>query len=160
MQVTEETKQHAQEVLDYILEHPKQHNQKQWWDTKNLPLFPTVEFVEENICNTTMCAAGTSVFLKQGVQGLIKCDTDVDTFIFVGAKNLGLDEDEAQLLFLDTAMLDDLSISNETAVNMLRAVASGDADKFEEAFFTGKEADYAKRYADIYSVEDNGVSLF
>jgi hypothetical protein len=32
MQVTEETKQHAQDILDFIQEHPEQHNQKYWWD--------------------------------------------------------------------------------------------------------------------------------
>lgn len=116
MNSTFETRAHAQAVLDYIEEHPEKHDQSNW-------VMNYESGLSENMCGTTMCVAGTSVYLTDGFDGL------VHHHIYGGwsdaaAKNLGLSIDESLALFF---MMD-----NQNAVEMLRAVADGNSEKFWE----------------------------
>lgn len=118
MQPTLEHKEHAQEILDYIMANPDQHDQNNFWTgTKGQT---------KNVCDTAMCVAGTSVYLKEGVEGMWKAsdkdDYDSVSFYQKAGDNLGLSEDERYKLFY--------CFNNEYAVDMLRAVAAGDEDKF------------------------------
>lgn len=117
MIVTEETKAHAQDIFDYLIMNPEKHDQSDWYNFYNEE---DVLVTEENFCGTTMCVAGTSVWLKSGVSGLNnKYDYE---FLNEGAKNLGLAYNEACTLFYGT--------NNEESLSLLAAVAAGDEDKF------------------------------
>jgi hypothetical protein len=118
---TPETKQHAQEVLDF-LEHNNEgveHDQTTWFSGSEDP---------NNICGTTMCVAGTSVYLKEGLHGLLDAEeSDLEHgFMVRAASNLGLTAAEDVKLFL--------CMNEEAAKDMLRAVTSGDEKKFDEIY--------------------------
>lgn len=123
MQVTEQTKAMAQAVVDYHLKYPGRHEQASWIGGPSYRYKMTV--TEQNLCDTTMCAAGTAVFVEQGIEGLNRC-IDVNAcgiWESEGARILGLTTDEEiQALFYD--------VSNEEAMDGLRAIAAGDEDKF------------------------------
>lgn len=136
--MTTPNRQHAQDILDYIKAHPEEHEQYSWVQDPN-DISPSAS--PETGCGTTMCLAGTSVFLTEGPRGLKKIYTEIannevaylmqetddlidedDIFVQKGADNLGLDYHEANELF--TIM------SNETAVNAMQALADGDMATF------------------------------
>lgn len=107
MNITPETQAMAQRVLDYIHEHPEQHDQKQF-------------FGASYDCGTTMCIAGTALFLEYGIQSdsaFYQRDFGL-TFTDVAGPLLGLDENEADDLFY--------KMDNEIAVQMLKCIIAGD----------------------------------
>lgn len=117
MKSTFETRAHAQAVLDYIEEHPEKHSQSDW------VIHDDDSGLSENMCGTTMCVAGTSVYLADGFDGLVH-HYRYGGWSDAAAKNLGLSIDESSALFF---MMD-----NRNAVEMLRAVADGNSEKFWE----------------------------
>jgi hypothetical protein len=130
MNPTLETMQHAQEIIDYLAENPEQHSQSAYWNGYSLG-------IKNTVCGTTMCVAGTSVFLKEGVDGLVNsCDSEDydDSFSKKAERYLGLNSSEAYDLFY--------TFHREKALEMLRAVANGDEVKFEaihDSYIAGVE---------------------
>lgn len=116
MIVTEETKKAAQDVLDYIVENPGRHDQRYFVADGSSFQF------DDNVCGTTMCIAGTAVFVTEGVNVLRECTFGALDFEIEGARILGLDWDEANMLFY--------TMDNNVAVDMTNAIAQGDAEKF------------------------------
>lgn len=124
MRSTLETRETAQAALDYIEAHPEQHEQNNWWTVAGADRFPADSY---NICDTTMCVAGTAVWVKEGMDGMRRCALGIGTgFEKSGREYLGLSVREADALFYRAG--------NEEAVSMLRAIANGDEDKFWEIF--------------------------
>lgn len=124
MDSTLETRAHAQAAIDYLTEHPEKHQQTSWFNTHNGSdvLFANEEDI--NLCQTTMCAAGTVQFLHRGyvdVDGAYGVPVDIDA-----AQLLGLDEDEAYYLFHYSV--------NDQAIDALTAIAQGDGHKFWGVF--------------------------
>lgn len=121
MRVTEETKRVAQDALDYIVEHPERHDQSVWFDyntdqSQESNGHPRLyKKGDANLCDTTMCVGGTVQWQQKGY-------IDIMTVDVVAAELLGLTEDEATTLFFET--------DDAQAVDMLTAIANGDAKKF------------------------------
>jgi hypothetical protein len=127
MHITDATKA-AQDILDYIETHPHQHQQANWVNVITNVSSTLMESLnnmviddDPNVCNTTMCVAGTSVLLKEGSQALIS-HTSKDDFDVVAGGYLGLNDIESEMLFY--------CWDNAYALDMLRAVAAGDENKF------------------------------
>lgn len=126
MRSTVKTREVAQKVVDYIAEHPQEHSQSLFWAPAN-------EYTEitqvENICDTTMCVAGTAVYITDGLEGMFASlyNRRHPTLSFAGrgASLLGLNKVEADSLFY---CMDDAA-----AVDAVRALAQGDQEKFWEA---------------------------
>ena len=124
MKVTPETQAHAQEILDYHMMNPGLHDQDSWFETPD----NKGRVTEENVCGTTMCIAGTSVFLKEGIEGLNNAH---GRYVEKGQSNLGLAYEEANDLFYDT--------TNEQSMDAVRAIAAGDPVKFQAILDTDYE---------------------
>lgn len=119
MQVTEDTKGLARAILDYIHTYPERHNQNNWIELDGE--LDTADMVNEtNICQTTMCVAGTAVYLSRPLNEFRRYKGDWETD---GGQLLGLNWDEGDSLFY---------ANNESALSLLEAVAEGDEDKFNE----------------------------
>lgn len=110
MNSTRATRAHAQDILDYISEHPDEHDQNNWV-TGTIPEDAT----PETGCGTTMCVAGTSIFLKHGPAML---NDPIDLYSTLAGVELGLNAVEKEALFY--------SMSNAQAVEALEAIAAGD----------------------------------
>jgi hypothetical protein len=130
MIVTEETKRVAQEAYDYIITHPEQHNQRNWLNPNgqvnpqgasytSLSALMGVPLTEENLCDTTMCVAGTVDYLNSGMVNWGCANRAAD---LLGLEVVDGSFDEIDALFYN--------MDNETALNMLLAIAQGDPDKF------------------------------
>lgn len=133
MYVTERTKAHAREIYDYISLNPERHSQAHW---VGIPRDDRVDYFfhhydkvdETNVCGSTMCIAGTSVYLKEGIEGLNDCYNETDKYGRLGGFPrragfyLGLDEIEADSIFFE--------MSEQIALDSLLAIAEGDEEKF------------------------------
>ena len=121
-----ETQATAQAVLDYILMNPEKHDQSLWVKDAN-GWAPTPEQFDS--CGTTMCVAGTAAWLtrsEEDFKELVRngyIERESTGWERAGAEALGLDYMQAAQLFF--------TMDNEVALDMLRAVACGDPDKFE-----------------------------
>jgi len=123
MESTARTRRIAQGVLDYIKAHPNNHDQESWFHHKDA-FGQYTNPTEENICDTTMCVAGTAIFLQHGVRALIDPSTTPGgDYEEEGGRLLGLNSHEQSLLFLDS--------TNEQAVDLLEAVVAGDETLFK-----------------------------
>jgi hypothetical protein len=130
MIINETTKANAQAVLDYIEQHPEKHDQGNWFgenvtmndgETGNLS-YGYGEEIDPNVCGTTMCIAGTALWLKAGMPNKIVIPDFPDQ---EAAPWLGLEsEEETHALFYN--------MDENAAVNMLRGMANGDEHKFWE----------------------------
>jgi len=119
MKHTPETRKMAQDVLDFVTFNPHAHDQKTWFDYDGgTPVISE----DENICNTTMCIAGTTKFLAEGIEGLKSFENNEWASVNEAGSLLGLDFDEYDALFY--------TMDQDTAVEMLRAVTNDDEDKF------------------------------
>lgn len=126
MQVTESTKFLAQEILDYLERFPERHEQANWVSgSGDIEKLNTTQ-----VCNSTMCVAGTAVFLTTPLKEFKDLALSPDEVFFEerGAELLGLDSEEADRLFY--------SEDNAVALELLRAVAEGDEDKFESVDYS------------------------
>lgn len=130
MHSTVKTRAHAQDILDYLETHPERHDQTHWflpngdvdrnWSLRQIG--ESVERGDYNICGTTMCVAGASVYLIEGQEGVASALKSVD-FDERAEHNLGLNFDESHCLFYDLR-------DNAKALDALRAIANGDQEKF------------------------------
>lgn len=106
----------AQEIIDYWDAHPGFHEQESWVGGK-------VPYAEDDVCGTTMCAAGTAVFLAHGPSAVKQT--------LSGISDMSFAEQARDLLGLNYAESDALFYSNnEQARNMMQALAIGDRDRF------------------------------
>lgn len=114
MQSTEETRERAKVIYDYLTQHPDKHNQ--------------AHYGMEKSCGTTMCIAGYALTTFQPelvkwvndngvkvVSGETSDDRDIDV---VAAELLGLDSYEMESLFHD--------MSNTRALEKLKLVSEGE----------------------------------
>lgn len=108
----------AQGILDYIEMFPDRHEQTNWVTVDGYTVQAPRRTEKENMCNTTMCAAGTAVYLSRPFSEFQKFD---GSFATEGRELLGLTHPEADDLFYS---------NNETAVKLLGALAEGDKEKF------------------------------
>jgi len=136
MNVTPNTKALAQGILDYIETYPERHDQQFWFLDKSKASPRTLSNVvndgdEFNICKTTMCIAGTAVFLSRPTDEFKRFGDKSYNWVSAGGELLGLDDDEAYWLFYG---------NNQTAKKMLRAVANGD----EAEFYRIHDEDYQR----------------
>lgn len=113
----------AQQVLDYIIENPEQHEQEYFvarWDGNGEYIFPDDSFTS---CSTTMCVAGTAVALIEGIDSLFIDHPRIEVAARA-TEYLGLDPDDADNLFY--------CMNNSAAVDAVGALAQGDLDKFRD----------------------------
>lgn len=98
----------ANEILDFIAENPDRHDQASWVDNPH------------DLCNTTMCIAGTAVFLADGAEG-----------IMYHAQHGLWTEHACTLLDISLSEGDHLFYTNnEKAVAALQAIADDDHEGF------------------------------
>ncbi|HEY5446664.1 MAG TPA: hypothetical protein VIJ87_19810 [Pyrinomonadaceae bacterium] len=118
MDVTENTKRVAQQALDYLRMYPERHDQNNFVSWEDASVEDLRHFTGQvNLCDTTMCVAGTVQWQQEGQIVLSAVD-------YAAGDYLGLDRYEWSSLFYDT--------NNEQAIDMLTAIANGDADKFHD----------------------------
>lgn len=125
MKSTPETRATARATLDYIAANPEKHKQADFYmvhGDDGMPQFGDRNLTEQTWCNTTMCVAGTAVFVDGGLEALRNCE-DFDT---EGADLLGLDFYEGSKLFY--------VMDESAAVAMMEAVAEGDEARFDEIY--------------------------
>lgn len=130
MIVNDSTKAHAQDIIDYLMKYPEKHEQGSYvgemktdehgyeYSDDRLD-----DVNEDNFCNTTMCIAGTSAFLVEGIDGLNEfVDSRWQDAANKAGERLGLDRHEQEAIFL--------TMDSNRALDRLRAVAEGDEEKF------------------------------
>jgi hypothetical protein len=134
---TPETRELATGVLEYLRQHPEKHCQASFVgvDDDGEIMDATTRITENNFCDTTLCVAGTAVFLAQGLEGLNRHIVN-GQWDETAAPLLGLNDEEASILFY--------TMSDETALEMLEAVANGDEVRFHEVYedFDEEDSDY------------------
>lgn len=133
-----EHRENAAKVLAYLSAYPDRHNQSSWFEVDvpsayNAPLKETAFMVEDNLCKTNMCVAGTVMWQNYGAFGLsLFVDGEhEDLATNEAARLLGLEEDEAHTVFF--------SLSNEDALTVIERIAAGKKNIW-------KGTDYAKYY--------------
>lgn len=124
---TPDTRAMAQGVLDYIHEHPEDHNQR-------------VFFSDPEGCGTSMCIAGTTIALidselaerlraeywhpVNGDVGAYSAGWHIEN---AAARALGLSKPESVFVFYD--------FDNESAVQKLKSIVVGESLCFDEPEF-------------------------
>lgn len=141
MKITDETKAMAQAIINYWDFTGKQEQsdwvtlEDEYEDVVNPEDFPDDFIVHKvvssgqdvKICNSTMCAAGTAVFLntkddREFMKIVLDNQGRDDYYETRGAELLGLDPYEAARLFYS---------DNATARVLMQAIADGDANTFK-----------------------------
>lgn len=129
MHVTEETKALAQKIQDYFILYPERHRQDEWVAVEGAT---SCLVTDENICNTTMCVAGTAVFLNGGMQAMNDCQAFYgSSFSETAQELLGLTYEEADRLFY--------CMDNQAAKDAVAAIAAGDEKKFDAILTAAEE---------------------
>jgi hypothetical protein len=128
MNITPETQAMAQAVLDYIHEHPEDHDQATFWRPTD--------------CGTSMCIAGTALNIAYGVT----CVNDFFDIVNPEPTNevIGISDAAGRLLGLENPAEHDLifyEYNNEAAIQQLKHLVTGDATAFMSHTNTSKEAD-------------------
>lgn len=130
MKVTNETRALAHEILAYWLRF-NNHNQQSWvgdgyGDDFMISTVKLPGLREVNVCETTMCAAGTAYFLSNTPKDFIKASREFSygDWMAVGGELLGLNEYERVLVFLS---------EEKSAKRYMRAIADGSKKKFDKA---------------------------
>lgn len=127
MEVTKETKAVAAGVVNYLEKYPERHNQTTWFRAGDRAVSYGV--TDENICGTTMCIAGATMFLTEGMERFtdyISIGNDARDWERDAGKRLGLHADEAHWLFH--------TVDNDVALEAVKAIADGDVDKFQNMY--------------------------
>lgn len=115
----------AQILVDWFDRNPDKHAQNYWVAVDGDNVY-TVTEVEKNFCGTTMCVAGLAGYLLTD-EGTFKDLVEGDaSWADEGAKVLGLDKNEAEMLFY--------TMSDKPALDMLRAIAADDMKAFHEIY--------------------------
>ena len=129
---TQEHADHANDILNFLKSERVIHNQYSWVGVERLRIGRDNHVTEDNLCNTTMCVAGASVFLKEGLEGINKAlysvTDDIFTFENKGTQNLGLTESQALVLFYET--------TEEEALAALEAISMRDKTSLNEILFS------------------------
>ncbi len=132
MKSTDYNKAVAKGILAYWEAFPEKHNQGWWVNTDEVDkveISPTAlpDGSVKDVCNTSMCAAGTAVFLTSSAPKFKEFSKKYgykDDFWVNKASNLlGLDSVEAYKLFYS---------ENNTAKKLMQAVADGDKASFDK----------------------------
>lgn len=127
-----EARANACRVLDYFEKFPDMHKQSSWFAvdgtfTANYYAESVEVDPDANVCNTSMCAAGTVMWLNEGAKGLTYFDgagvDDVEAGIKRARKYLGLNEAQANALFVET--------TDAEAKAILTRIADGKKDIFK-----------------------------
>lgn len=117
--VSENAQQLAQEILDWTIANPKRFDMGVWVGVGGVPARP-----DDELCDTTLCLAGTAVFLRLGEEGLRDClNRSLPFFDDMAGQWLGLNDEEVNILFYT---------DEDVALQGITALANGDADKFNE----------------------------
>lgn len=129
MRSTKETRALAYEVLAYW-ERFNHHEQESWvGDEDGFKIKKVVlpSGGEVNVCSTTMCAAGTAVFLSTTPKTFrnFVAESGSTEWEEVGGRLLGLDtyEEQNAVFYSD----------NKSAKRFMKAIASGSQKKFDKA---------------------------
>ncbi len=162
MYVTNDTKFEAQRILDYLEMNPHIHDQNGFWSVHdetgaNLDDANVTDArldPDPNICNTTMCIAGTQRWLARGIAGLAEWDEDLNIEpshpTRRAADALGLSTQERSALFY--------CWDNAYALDMLRAIAAGDENKFKEVSVAYSKDSYTELSESWQNALDNSGS--
>lgn len=128
--------ENAQLVLDYLIENPEKHDQREWV-TDSDGEYPR-GFAEPNFCGSTMCAAGAAVWLMKGnpffsqvinSPNFIDVDGEhLDKWTHHGSQALGIDYNVGDALFN--------TMDKSKALDLLTALANDDLDKFNHLYET------------------------
>lgn len=107
-------------------DNPHLHDQMNWAYTP--PDENIIVSSDANICNTTMCIAGSVQWILNGKEGLKRIsgdrgDDEADAAVNEAAAALGLNEKESYTLFNDT--------TNKEAIEAINALARSKAE-FDE----------------------------
>lgn len=128
----------AKQVYKYLKNNPEKHAQGSWFTKKVADAkayrgyrrehvkASELEGDEPNICGTTMCIAGATTFLVEGLEGLDYWTVGSNGYVNkeeVGIEkareHLGLSREEAQILFY--------TMNNDRALAKLKDYAEGKA---------------------------------
>jgi len=123
MKVTDETKRFARKTLKWLRNHPENHDQGN---------FISGRLDEPNLCGTTMCVAGTVVYLKYGLDA-----KKIRRYVNEGRAALGLSLGEAEVLFYE--------MDEGRALAKLEKVANGEQfteEDFKTASSSGEDASF------------------
>lgn len=145
MKSTIETRDLAQRILDYW-EATGMHEQDTWFGYGEVGVHvENINGQDINVCDTTMCAAGTAIFLNDhreflaAAKDILELPPGTESALLAqeffsvrGRELLGLDDNEAIFLFYT---------NNENAVELMRTVAQGDTEKFDQI-----ASDYGDEY--------------
>lgn len=114
----------AQDIIDFFIENPEKHAQSSVCGD-GLTQLEKMDNIPDDLCGTTLCIAGSAVYLNEGLEGLKKLVraeyTGWDT---KAAELLGLNPYESHLLFY--------TMDNQRAFDATNAIANGDAEKFQD----------------------------
>jgi len=91
-------------VLAYLKTNPERHNQSSWVYSNDIYSFNDIDVLEmrEGMCNTTMCVAGTAVFLDALESNTPRIHILGDNgWTKKAASILGLDYDTAYHMFMN-----------------------------------------------------------
>lgn len=122
MNVTKETKAIAQGVLNYIEAFPERHDQGSWVKSPARDERGYQVVTHETLCDTTMCIAGTAIFLTKGIEEFNDYYSSGARWHRDGAEVLGLLLHEAMALFNE--------YDEVVALDALRHIAGGDVNGF------------------------------
>lgn len=115
----------AQVLVDYFEAHPERHRQTKWVAQNGDDVFHAAD-VEKNFCGTTMCIAGAAAYFMSDTETFKELVEGDESWTRIGGRILGLDSDESEKLFYN--------LDNASALDMLRAVAADDMNKFERVY--------------------------
>jgi hypothetical protein len=126
MKVTDQTRALAQDILDYW-DRFNNHDQRSWVaDTDPVIRSVKIDDKKYKVCDSTLCAAGTAVFLsstKTMFKNYAREHSSNDNFWEdKGAELLGLEYEEAYKLFYS---------SEDTAKRFMKAIADGDSEEYK-----------------------------
>ncbi len=125
-------KKMAKTVLNHIKAFPEYHDQGEWFRLDNGLGPSTAEnvdkvVVDDNVCNTSMCVAGTVMYYNYGPFGLSLFDKAEEVAAEEAARLLGIDDAEAQYLFYE--------VDNDDAVTVLKNIARKEKNIFVDTEF-------------------------
>jgi hypothetical protein len=144
MKSTKHTRALAYEILAYW-ERFNHHDQSTWVGDEDKVKIRTETLstgVDVNVCSTTMCAAGTAVFLSttpEAFKQFVKVSGG-NEWEAAGGRLLGLDHEEAYKVFY---------AGNKSAKRLMKAIASGSQEKFEKALAKRKSLDEEQEQEDF-----------
>lgn len=121
MFTNEETRRIANNVYEHIMANPEKHDQENFWN--------------QNDCGTTMCVAGWTLFLEEGIKSSLgyyaRYDSEYCDISETAGTLLGFDDyEESEWLFYE--------FDNEAAVQKLKRIAVGDIDHIDFSDMTNQ----------------------